>query len=680
LQSLLFEIAQEAPSMHKNIIITIAVFVALQWQVQILHAQSTSADSIIWSCDFEAGQGLWQVSNDLWSIGEDGTLPSSVSRSGRMARGVLRGDIPASTFDTYLISPPVLLPLINANEELRVGFVHWHNYNKYTGCCVNVRIDSGGGKYGNWERESVYYESNLNLDYWKNASFIISKYAGKRINIGFRLYGHPDSIGNPLGRGWRIDDINIVKSRFKMNILPVAWDFDQDWSTESSANSWWDSYGLFCVSKDTLVPSPSQPNCAGTKLVPETDWLADYLASPSVQIPVLAGADDIILRFRYYLDSKKYLVGKSAIAEDSGNGNWGSWKVLTQYTTSTQWTRVSITLPASYQGKTVRFGFALACWTGSLGSPSGKGFYIDDVDLFSTSTNVAEPQLASPNNGSVAIGIKPTFRWRLTASAFNYRIQVSKDSLFAATLLDSSRIEPTSYAPTMSLPDTVSTYYWRVCATNGLGTSVWSNVWLFHSGLPKNVTAPHLEFPKNGSIAIGTRPTFRWQLVTSAFNYQIQVSKDSLFATTVLDSSAIDTASYTSTKNLPDTISTYYWHVCATNGYGTSVWSDVWHFHSGSTEVEKITTVQPKVFSLQQNYPNPFNPSTSISFSLPFKSFVSLKVFDVIGRQVATLVFKELPTGNHTEQWNAQGMPSGVYFYRLQAGAFTQTKKLVLLR
>jgi lysophospholipase L1-like esterase len=85
-------------------------------------------------------------------------------------------------------------------------------------------------------------------------------------------------------------------------------------------------------------------------------------------------------------------------------------------------------------------------------------------------------------------------------------------------------------------------------------------------------------------------------------------------------------------------------------------------------------------YALRQNYPNPFNPSTNLSFGLPSKSFVSLKVFDTIGREVTTIVSEELPAGNHTRQWNAANMSSGIYFYRLQAGSFIETKKSVLLR
>ncbi len=85
-------------------------------------------------------------------------------------------------------------------------------------------------------------------------------------------------------------------------------------------------------------------------------------------------------------------------------------------------------------------------------------------------------------------------------------------------------------------------------------------------------------------------------------------------------------------------------------------------------------------FSLSQNFPNPFNPLTNISFTLPSRSFVSLKVFDLIGREVAVLVSEELSAGNHMKQWNAENMPSGVYFYRLNAGTYAETKKLILLK
>ncbi|MGD1043769.1 MAG: YCF48-related protein [Bacteroidota bacterium] len=102
--------------------------------------------------------------------------------------------------------------------------------------------------------------------------------------------------------------------------------------------------------------------------------------------------------------------------------------------------------------------------------------------------------------------------------------------------------------------------------------------------------------------------------------------------------------------------------------------------NGGLTGVEDQEGVPPTKFVLEQNYPNPFNPATTISFSLPSKSFVSLKIFDALGREVSIMLAEELSAGNYVRQWNAVGLPSGVYFYRLQAGSYSKTRKLVLLR
>ena len=101
---------------------------------------------------------------------------------------------------------------------------------------------------------------------------------------------------------------------------------------------------------------------------------------------------------------------------------------------------------------------------------------------------------------------------------------------------------------------------------------------------------------------------------------------------------------------------------------------------TGTTSVKNPLVETLRTFNLSQNYPNPFNPSTSISFILPSRSFVSLKVFDLIGREVAIIVSEEMSAGSYSRQWNAANMSSGIYFYRLQAGSFTETKKLILLK
>ncbi len=99
------------------------------------------------------------------------------------------------------------------------------------------------------------------------------------------------------------------------------------------------------------------------------------------------------------------------------------------------------------------------------------------------------------------------------------------------------------------------------------------------------------------------------------------------------------------------------------------------------TEVEQIPgEAIPKEFRLQQNYPNPFNPTTTIEFSVPQRAQVSLKLYDLLGREVDTLVDKELTPGEYKVVFEARGLPSGLYFYRIQAPGFVQTRKLTLLK
>ena len=98
------------------------------------------------------------------------------------------------------------------------------------------------------------------------------------------------------------------------------------------------------------------------------------------------------------------------------------------------------------------------------------------------------------------------------------------------------------------------------------------------------------------------------------------------------------------------------------------------------TGVEEIKNNMPTSYSLSQNYPNPFNPSTTINFSVPKSSIVTIKIYDILGSEVKTLVSEEKAAGNYNVQFDDSGLPSGVYFYRMQAGSFAETKKLILMK
>jgi hypothetical protein len=111
-------------------------------------------------------------------------------------------------------------------------------------------------------------------------------------------------------------------------------------------------------------------------------------------------------------------------------------------------------------------------------------------------------------------------------------------------------------------------------------------------------------------------------------------------------------------------------------------------YHSNIiTSVNQKDNQAPSKFSLSQNFPNPFNPSTEINYSIPQYGFVTLKVYNLLGQEVTTLVNKEQKAGDYTVNFNAanlptgrQGLASGVYMYRIQSGNLSLTKKMILLR
>jgi hypothetical protein len=117
--------------------------------------------------------------------------------------------------------------------------------------------------------------------------------------------------------------------------------------------------------------------------------------------------------------------------------------------------------------------------------------------------------------------------------------------------------------------------------------------------------------------------------------------------------------------NAGDTGSLKSWTLCI---YGYLV-----HIINSNNQV-------PDKYSLSQNYPNPFNPTTKINFSIPKAGLISLKVYDMLGREVQSLVNQQLAAGEFIAEFDGAGLSSGTYFYRLQVGDFVQIKKMVLLK
>lgn len=174
------------------------------------------------------------------------------------------------------------------------------------------------------------------------------------------------------------------------------------------------------------------------------------------------------------------------------------------------------------------------------------------------------------------------------------------------------------------------------------------------------------------------RPTYTWQSALHAATFELQVALDNAFQLVLVDTMVADTVA-TPSAVLDDT-TVFYWHVCGIDSAGAGPFSSAGHFTTGTLLAVKDVPSVLRDYSLSQNYPNPFNPTTEINYQISVNSLVTLKVYDVLGREIRTLVNALRNAGAYTAQFDGTGLPSGVYFYRIRAGNFTDMKKLVLMK
>jgi len=295
----------------------------------------------------------------------------------------------------------------------------------------------------------------------------------------------------------------------------------------------------------------------------------------------------------------------------------------------------------------------------------------------------AAPALASPPDQTTNQPATLTLQWNATPRAEKYRLQLSTTADFSMTVVDDSTLATTS-RQVGPLANNI-TYYWRVRAKNVGGTSAWSEVRRFTTiALPSQVV---LLSPIHATVLTTGNVKFIWrQSQPEISGYWFEIAADSSMKNAVIDSTLKATDTTKVVLNLTDK-KTYWWRVRAKNVAGWGPFSEQRRFGIDvPVSVEAAADISiPTEFSLRQNYPNPlrasaFNPSTMIEYTLPKPSPVVLKVYDVLGNQVQTLVNSKQPVGKYRVQFEGKSLPAGLYFYRIQAGEFVQTKKLTLLR
>lgn len=258
-----------------------------------------------------------------------------------------------------------------------------------------------------------------------------------------------------------------------------------------------------------------------------------------------------------------------------------------------------------------------------------------------------------------------TFTWNKVQDADQYQIQVSRwptfDNIFKQAMV----------------PDTFRTiswftegldYYWHVQANNVAGSGPWSGV----SEIVMIYAPTNLVAHDSGSSGV----VLNWKdnsAIEDGYVIERRQSPDTVFD--VIDTLHGSGGEYTDSH--AEQSHTYVYRVKAYNDSLESAYSN--EASSNSTAVRQEKGI-PAEFSLSQNYPNPFNPSTKIKFALPESAATKLTVYDLLGRQMETLVNRELSAGCYEVTFDAGRLANGVYFYRIEAGKFVRTMKLLLLK
>ncbi len=208
-------------------------------------------------------------------------------------------------------------------------------------------------------------------------------------------------------------------------------------------------------------------------------------------------------------------------------------------------------------------------------------------------------------------------------------------------------------------------------------------------GNPVVVGQTDIDVPSDGIVIVhfdgSCSPDLGDRIVLAASNSPNWSPNDG--AVSVLGTAGVPRASFSHTRGYAVSAGSYSFYAVAQNyvdlgGSGVaSIYASLTaKFYPNNPVGVRETVNNPVKFSLEQNYPNPFNPTTAIKYSIPQSSKVTIKVFDVLGNEIQTLVNEEKSAGSYELNWNASNLSSGVYYYQMTAGNYISTRKMILLR
>jgi hypothetical protein len=335
----------------------------------------------------------------------------------------------------------------------------------------------------------------------------------------------------------------------------------------------------------------------------------------------------------------------------------------------------------------VPYGARLLWRVRSLNSSGPSAYTLPRRFTVMLETPGSTVQLLPANNAQLTNAVVTT-RWTSALLAASYQLRLAYDTLMTNVYLDTTVVDT---SVDLRLVPNMATY-WNVRGRNIEGSyGPVTAVRRFNIG---NVPpAPPIPLtPADWDSLVSRTALLTWLGSPGATIYRVQVSLNLGFGNFVFDDSTVTALQFRTPVLNSNTL--YYWRILAKGtGPNWSAPSVTRRYRTGTqiTGVEEDPAAQiPSGFVLRPCYPNPFNPSTTLSFELSGGAFVSLAIFDMLGREVQTLVSEQMPAGVFTVRWNGQTtnnepVPSGIYFARMSTritsgSSFTAMQKLVLLK
>jgi uncharacterized lipoprotein YddW (UPF0748 family) len=286
------------------------------------------------------------------------------------------------------------------------------------------------------------------------------------------------------------------------------------------------------------------------------------------------------------------------------------------------------------------------------------------------------PVLALPVNNAVNITDTVILKWNYPLLASSYNLQISKISTFDSLIVFDQKNLPDTFKVITGL-EGQQQYYWRVNSTNAGGTSNFSEAFSFTTGFP---TTPVLSYPLNNTGNIPVDTILYWNASQAVVSYDVMLARSADFAanTIVVNAQGItDTSIIVAGMNVN---TFHFWKVRANNSFGISNWSPVWRFKTVNPLGIDDEEILPSEYALEQNYPNPFNPSTNFRFKLAEAGLTTLKIYNLLGQEVTEVVNEFMNPGTYDIRFDAAGLASGIYFYRIRVNDFSASKKMILVR